>query len=231
MELLPKSEHHLIRRGAITRPPWMFPVEADYAIYEHCIFVWSDFMKLFGGDFDGDQLVVFPKNVGISTGYSWPGSKMFLQSIMKAPEKKEVTVQGGDWRKAACAILDSYSNCGKQHNNCKIFLEVARKYLPKVKLLALEAKMSASIVQPYIDGLKYQAAKMDLLSPFDLATIYLNRYVKTDEVKRATACFNAARGTFASVRSCLKVDKPSIESHIYYERLIAANFKGWLQRP
>jgi len=226
MELLPTSERWRVKKGLITRSPWLFPIETEYAVFNHCIYVWSEFMQMFGGDFDGDQVLVLHQKCGVTTGYSWPNDKDYLEVIMRPPVKMDSSiVDVGTIDETVAQILDSYSKIGIQYTKVKVFLEAARKYVDRKKWLALDARTMATVVQPFIDGIKYKGGG-EVLDSWELAKIY-GMFIPKSELDQSKLVYSALRGKRSSLLEAVSIAQTAEDSSLYYEKVLALNFKNW----
>lgn len=225
ISLLPKGVP--VKRGWVTRWPWMFPILANYAIYEHCIFVDTKLHKMFGGDYDGDLVAVYHRNA-MDTGMVFPRDKVKLAAWMKAPEKVEDSTDCSI-NDTIVSLLEQYSGCGRVYNNCKVVVEAARMDgWDRDRLLELDARLYATIVQPAIDGFKNKGTDV-LPSVKDIAVA---NGVPTANLKHVSTCFIAVRsraGGITEMVDTAKVLKADIHSKCFYER-VCALFKGWKLR-
>ena len=223
LEMLPKGIS--IKRGYITRFPWIFPILTEYAIYEHCIFLSQDLMKIFGGDFDGDQVAAYHR-MTMKDLPVWPRDKEWLVSIMAAPEKKEA-VSDKSIEEVIGSQIDQYVKCGQVYNICRILEECVRMEGWKRKaIFELGAKLTSQIVQPYINGFKYMAEEGNVPTIEVLAEKY---GVPMRWKERAVMFFNAFRSSKASIPRIAHVARlinAKPDSLMYYERL-AYKFITW----
>jgi hypothetical protein len=219
--LLPKGIK--IKKGYITRYPWIFPVLAEYAVHEHCIFVDESVMKLFGGDYDGDLVAVYHKRT-LDLPYSWAKDKVRLQEWMKMPEKE--TGEARSLEATLAYQLEQYAECGKAYNNAKIVVDCARLAgWSNDDVSRLDCLLMSNEVQPFINGLKYKGGNK-APSSFDLAKKYM---VPITSIVRVTKFFNAVRSSKSGITEVIKAAKdlnPDANSKSYYERVVAL-FSTW----
>ena len=212
-----------IKKAYFTRWPWIYPILTEYAIFNHAIAVPHAVIKLFGGDCDGDTGLIIHKKV-INTGLDYVKSKSTLEDWMKAPLKVEAKPNVKSVHDTIAYILDQYSACGRVHNMCKIIVDIARlNNDPRV--MELEARLTATKVQPFIDGFKYEGCDV-IPKLIELAKEYNVDITNGENVIDA---FNVFRSTSSSLENAIALansTNPDPKSKSYYIRLLA-KFKGW----
>jgi hypothetical protein len=210
--------------GWINRWPWMMPMWAEYAVYQDCIAVGDKIMKLFGGDFDRDLMVAYKFT---HTGINF--TKMYdrLSDWMKTPEKKDVEKQTKTREEVIAFILDQYSGCGQIFNSGKVVVDTARyEGWSYWKCLELEARITATWVQPFINGFKNAGFEGKLPTVFELATEYK---VPTHNLMRIGQFFSVVRTGIAGLDNIIKIGNElgvKADSLSYYERVVSI-FKDW----
>lgn len=216
LEMLPKGIKR--KTGYVTRFPWVFPIMTEYAIYEHCVFVPEALMKVFGGDFDGDQVAIYHR-MSMEGLPTWKNDSQWLTGIMSAPDKKDV-ISDKSIEDVMGSQIEQYTKCGQIYNTCKIIEECARmEGWSRHDIFSLGAKLTAQVVQPYINGFKYAAEEGELPTIEKIAEAY---GVPLRWKERATMFFNGFRTSKASIPRIAKTAKliqalPT--SPMYYERL------------
>jgi hypothetical protein len=210
-------------RGWITRFPWTLPILATAYVWKDCIFIDEELLKLFGGDCDGDQVAIFDQKA-INGHFIWERDKEWLESKMRLPEK--VDAKDSDWtmERQISIVLDQLAGCGTVFNSSKIVVDSARKMGMDLKhLLGMEIELQSTMVQPFIDGLKYEHCTK-VPTVFDMARIYK---VEAQVVIDVGRYFNALRGRKANIDDIVTLAQSAdFKSRSYYERVIAM-FKGW----
>jgi len=214
------------KRGYITRYPWIFPILADYAIHEHCIFLDTELMKMFGGDFDGDQIAVFHRK-RLDTGLVYPNMKGTLKEWMKMPEKTNASHGDKPQEEVIAYILGQYAGCGRIFNAGKIVVDTARaEGWTQEAICELDAKITGSKVQTYINGFK-NAGCEEVPSLSDLAGMF---NVPAKRLNRQRAFYRALRSPMGGIDMVVESAtdlNADPKSPAYYERTIAINFKDW----
>ena len=224
MGLLPK--HRRKKTVWLTRWPWTEYIKTEVGIYNHCIFVDEELMKLFGGDFDRDQVACVYEDQ-IDNGLEWPKDKEKLEKLFSLPEKEEAEFPDNwDEYDVISYQLDQYSGCGQAYNNKEIALDIARVAgKSREEVRDMDIVLSSKIVQPFIDGFKYAGSDSapsvrDMLKKcnIDWTGINLNKY---KDLFRTWRSRSTSLDDIIMASDICNSDSPS-----FYEK-ITSIFKGW----
>ncbi len=215
-----------VKYGWFTRYPWMDLMLTKYAVYKNTIAVPDAVVKLFGGDYDGDLGLVIHRR-RINSDLVYHKMKDTLESWMKMPDKEEVDDSGKSEIQAVADVLDFYSSIGKSFNAGRVAEGLARREgWSRMKLMELRLKITASIVQPFINGLKYVGGK-DVPGVEAICKMY---GIPITHLDRETRFFQVFRTRLQGVGSIIDVAnelKANVKSNSFYEALAANSFMDW----
>ena len=214
-----------VKYGWFTRWPWMDFILCKYAIYRDAICIEDKVMKLFGGDYDGDQGLVVHRS-RIKSNLVYHKMRDILEDWMRMPVKEDTGHGISDEIAQMSYVLDQYSKCGQAYNAGKIVEEVARMegWTP-MQIVELRLRITSRIVQPYINGQKYVGGDKPP-NVFELCKMF---DIPVKHVGRCTRFFNAFRTRRGGLDYIIKLArelKADPNSKSFYER-IAARFLTW----